>query len=81
VTSVVFSNNPDFVPGGRAVMDTVVFSGSGRWNGLPATFEVMATDQGEPGRSDTFSVVIRDVTGVTLTAGGTLARGNNQATR
>ncbi len=81
VTSVAFSNAPSFVPGGRATLDTVVFSGTGRWNGRAGyTFEVRATDQGEPGRSDTFSIVIRDASGAVVTsAGGTLRSGNNQA--
>ena len=49
----------------------------------PYTFEVVATDAGEPGvRHDTFSLTVRDGAGhVVATASGTLEAGNIQALR
>ena len=47
------------------------------------SFEVLATDQGEPGRHrDTFSLIVRDPSGnVVGNVNGTLDGGNIQSTR
>jgi hypothetical protein len=87
VSAVTFSDDPAFKPGsGRREpsMDSVVFTGTGRWNGKSGyTFEVRATDQGEPGRQrDTFSLVVKDSRGtVVATVNDTLDGGNIQSTR
>jgi hypothetical protein len=86
LTSVVFANDPGFSPGARphSGNDSVIFSGTGVWNGHPDhTFEVAATDQGEPGRDrDTFSAVVRAPDGtVVASVSGTLNGGNNQSLR
>jgi hypothetical protein len=65
-------------------VDTVIFSGTGRWNNKPGyTFEVLATDRGEPGWGrDTISVVIKNALGaVVASISGTLDGGNIQSTR
>jgi hypothetical protein len=92
ITAVVFSDDPGFKPGrtarGRAAgtpgseVDTVVFSGTGRWNGQRGfTFEAVATDRGEPGRRrDTFSLVVRNAAGrVVANINDALDGGNIQA--
>jgi hypothetical protein len=83
VTGLVFSNDPAFAPGGRGTLeiDSVRFSGGGSLNGAPSyTFEAIATDRGEPGRSDTFSIIIRDEHGVVVAnAAGVLKSGNVQS--
>ena len=48
VANVVFKDNLDVVPGGKAQADTVTITGVGRWNRQLATFEAVATDSGEP---------------------------------
>lgn len=63
---------------------TAVFSGVGWWNGVSGyTFEVTATDNGEPGPGhDTFSVVVRSPGGSVVEArAGTLSHGNIKALR
>jgi hypothetical protein len=84
VANVVFSDDPAFEPAGRNAPDndTVRFSGPGKLNGSSRyTFEVLATDQGEPGRGrDTFSIVIKDRNGaVAANAAGRLKSGNIQS--
>jgi hypothetical protein len=87
VLAVVFSNDPAFAPGrGRQqpTVDTVRFGGAGKWNGRTGyTFEVVATDRGEPGRHrDTFSLIVRDSQGkVVANVSGGLDGGNIQSTR
>jgi hypothetical protein len=85
-SSVVFSDDPRFVPGHgpRPTVDTVRFAGSGKWNGRRGyTFEVVATDQGEPRRHrDTFSLLIKDALGnVVANVTGAIDGGNIQSTR
>lgn len=82
-----FTNNPAIVPGvgrfQRGLVDTVVFAGTGQWNGRPGyRFEVRSTDQGEPGRArDTFAVTIVAADGtVVAMASAPLAAGNVQST-
>lgn len=71
-----------FVQG--SAIQKVAFSGTGEWNGQSDyTFEVHATDAGEPGRGhDTFAVTIRDASGATVASySGPLAGGNVQSMR
>jgi hypothetical protein len=83
---VSFSDNPAFTPGRGArqpAVDSVMFAGTGRWNGMAGyTFEVRATDQGEPGRQrDTFSLIVKDSRGsVVINIAGKLDSGNIQST-
>jgi len=64
-----------------ASFDTYVGIGTGRYNGAPGycanwTF----TDAGEPGTSDTATIVITDCAGITiLSVSGPLNNGNHQA--
>jgi len=64
-------------------IDSAVFTGTGEWNGLPGyTFEVDATDQGEPRRrGDAVAILIRDSSGqIVAQVIGDLAAGNVQST-
>lgn len=84
VTEAVFYDQPGVRPGGRATMDTVVFAGTGRWNGAPGhRFTVTAVDAGERGAGrDTFAVTITAPDGrVVLEGSGPIRHGNNQSTR
>jgi hypothetical protein len=65
---VRFSNDDDLTPGGVAKVDTVRASGAGTWDGqLGYTFELTATDAGEPGAGrDRFRIVVRDASGNTV---------------
>jgi hypothetical protein len=56
------------------VGQTATFAGSGTINGLPGSFTVTVTDEGEPGRNDRFSISISGGT----TESGTLRGGNIQ---
>ena len=77
----MFSNDPAFEPGGGATNDTVRFRGTGKLNGRSHTFEAVATNQGEPGRSrDTISIAIKNSQGqVVATVNGSLTAGNVQS--
>jgi probable HAF family extracellular repeat protein len=84
ITAATFSDDPAIKPGKKPtpVADSVVFSGTGRWNGLEGyTFEVKAADAGEPGRGrDSFAIVIKAPDGTPVAdAGGVLAGGNVQS--
>ena len=86
ISSVSFSDDPAITPGrkSKVAVDTVVFSGTGRWNGVVGhSFEARATDAGEPGRGrDTFALTIRSPAGVVVaTVAGTLSKGNIQSLR
>lgn len=65
----------------EAGFDTITGTGTGRYNGVPgATAEWTFTDAGEPGRSDGYSLVIRDAgNNVVHSSSGTLKGGNHQA--
>jgi len=82
-----FANDPAFTPGRKKqppATDSVVFSGKGKWNGKSGyTFEVSATDRGEPGVGrDTFAVTIKNAAGAVVeSVSGVLAGGNVQSTR
>lgn len=64
-----------------AGFDTFVGTGTGRLNGVDgATIGFKFTDAGEPGTSDTASIIVKDKNGNTvMTASGFLVGGNNQA--
>lgn len=86
ITSVIFSDDPSFRPGRspRPTVDTVRFSGTGAWNGRSGySFEVFATDQGEPGlHRDTLSLVVRNSAGkIVANVKGDLDGGNIQSVR
>ena len=93
VTSIMFIDDPAFHPNSwlwffrvrtTPSVDTVIFSGTGRFNGKSGyTFEATATDQGEPGRRrDTFSLVVKDARGVVVfSESGELSRGNIESLR
>ncbi len=83
---VVLWDDPGFRParGPRPDADSVVFSGTGTWNGASGfTFEARAEDEGEPGRGrDVFELTIRDSTGtIVVSIGGVLTEGNIQSQR
>jgi hypothetical protein len=86
--NATFKDDPAFRPGStwynRPTVDSVTFSGAGKWNGRTGyTYTVTATDQGEPGRRyDTFSLVVKDSRGnVVANVSGGLDGGNIQSTR
>lgn len=86
VDGVIFSDDPRTEPGrhGRPVVDSVIFQGTGRWNGNDGyTFTARAVDAGEPGRGrDEVTVTIVAPDGsIALTIGGTIDGGNVQSTR
>jgi hypothetical protein len=82
VMSVVFSNNFGIAPGGKAVVDGVAFTGLGTWNGVAATFDVIALDKGEPGvGNDTVTIRIKVADRVVNTTQGILGGGNIQSNR
>lgn len=60
-------------------MDSVAFTGAGKWNGKSGyTFDLRATDQGEPGRNrDTFWLIVKDSRGtIVASVSGKLDSGN-----
>jgi hypothetical protein len=66
------------------VSNTVRFSGAGKWNGRAGyTFDVVASDHGEPGRGrDRLSLVVKDQRGtVVASVSGLLDGGNIQSAR
>ncbi len=85
VDSVFFTNNAAFTPGPRPPSgnDSVVFSGPAWVNGdLGYTYEARATDQGEPGKNDTFALIVRNGAGQEVAnVSGKLKAGNIQSRR
>jgi hypothetical protein len=86
IDAVAFTDDPTFRPGRRArpQVDTVVFSGTGTWNGRGGyRFEARATDQGEPGRHrEMLTVTVWDSNGnVVAAVDGDLDGGNIQSRR
>ncbi len=83
VDSVFFTNDAASTPGPQPAsgIDSVVFSGAAWFNGAAGyTYEARAIDRGEPGRNDTFAVVVRNAAGVeVVNVGGTLTAGNIQS--
>ena len=81
LTSVRCIDDPNIAPPPPAAgFDTYIATGTGRYNGVAgATISFTFTDAGEPGTSDTATLLIKDVNGnVVLNVSGTL-RGNHQA--
>lgn len=91
ITSVQFSDDSAFVSGTRPKspsVDSVTFRGTGVFNDQPGySFEVSATDRGEPGAGlDTFVLVVRDGNGTVVFTSGDgaaqpIAGGNIQSKR
>lgn len=87
VDDVRFTNSPDYGPGrnSHTAVDTVQFSGTGKWEGRSGyRYVVNASDRGEPGRGrDTFTIQIVKISNgdVVFSGGGTLSDGNVQSTR
>jgi len=82
VDAVRFSNDDDFNPGSGLKVDTVTATGVGTWNGKAGySFELKATDQGEPGADrDRFKIVIRDAQGNRVASvSEKIDSGNNQS--
>jgi alpha-tubulin suppressor-like RCC1 family protein/uncharacterized protein YegL len=61
-----------------SALGTVVFSGAGTWDRQSGyTYVATASDRGEPGKNDTFTIEVRASNGsVIFNGGGTLAAGN-----
>ena len=83
---VAFSNAPEYDPGRRQNMrvDTVIFSGTGKWQGRNGySYVVRTSDRGEWGRGrDTFTIEIRAGNGtLVFSGGGVLTSGNIQSIR
>jgi hypothetical protein len=85
VDEVTFSDVVGYGPGEwpASGVDTVMFTGVGYWNGRSGyRFEVTASDRGEPGVNDTFSLVVTSPTGqVVESVSGVLRGGNIQSLR
>ena len=86
VTGVTFFNVPGVSPGPQppSGVDTVMFSGTGRWNRRSGyTFDARAIDAGEPGRGrDAFAITIRDGAGhIVAAVDATIVSGNIQSLR
>jgi hypothetical protein len=86
IAFVAFSDDPTHRPGRRRrpQVDTVLFSGTGTWNGDENyRFEVFASDEGEPGRHrESVRVTIWSPSGAAVAhVEGTLDGGNVQSRR
>lgn len=81
ITAVGFYDDPTAQPGPYPAsgIDTTRVAGSGAWNGVAGySFELVATDRGEPGRQrDTVTLTVRDAQGtVVWQQGGAITSGN-----
>jgi hypothetical protein len=86
ITSVSFFNVPGVSPGPQPAsgVDTVSFSGVGRWNGRAGyRFDAVAVDAGEPGRGrDAFRISVQDPSGlVVASVDAEITAGNIQSLR
>jgi len=86
VDAVAFSDDPTVRPGysSRPQVDTVLFSGTGEWNGRPGYhYDVLAVDQGEPGRHhESIRIDITAPSGTVVAhVDGLLSGGNVQSVR
>ncbi|MEW6320625.1 MAG: hypothetical protein AB1635_06005 [Acidobacteriota bacterium] len=86
VTSVQFSDDPTVQPGRnpRPMVDTVLFTGTGEWNGRPGyRYEVLASDEGEPGRHrESIRIRVWDASNAPVVdVAGVLDGGNVQSVR
>ena len=84
VLSASLEHRPGVSPGPKpsSGIDTVVFSGIGRWNHQAGyTFDARATDAGEPGRGrDRFTLTVKAPNGaVVASVDGVLTSGNIQS--
>jgi hypothetical protein len=81
ITGIKCYDTPGITPPPpSAGFDTLVLSGTGRWNGVSgATVEATLTDAGEPGSNDTLKVVIKVGAVVVSSVSGNLSGGNHQA--
>lgn len=88
-TLIAFSDTPGVEPGKKRdpKVDTVLFAGTGEWKRTKGcTFEVRATDFGEPGKksNETISITIScpdGPSGTSLSVSGELSGGNIQSMR
>lgn len=78
-TSIVFTDDPALDPGNpEAKFDTAHISGTGKLNGVEGiAFTAVITDDGEPGRRDTFTITFPG--GESPDISGVLNQGNHQA--
>lgn len=78
-TSIVFIDDPALKPGNPgAKFDTAIAKGVGRLNGVDGVqFEAVITDNGEPGKTDTFKISFPG--GQSPGISGVLVVGNHQA--
>ncbi len=81
LTSASCSNDPNLPNPRQGGFNTYDGTGSGRYNGKPASAEWTFTDAGEPGSGDFADIVITDANGNVLSASGILSEGNHQAHR
>ena len=86
ITAATFFNVPSVSPGPKPTsgVDTVVFAGTGLWNGRSGySFEVLATDAGEPGRlRDWFAITVRDAGGhIVASVNAPISGGNIESLR
>ena len=78
-TSIIFTDDPALDPGNpEAKFDTAHVSGTGKLNGVEGiAFTAVITDDGEPGRRDTFTITFPG--GDSPDLSGVLNQGNHQA--
>ncbi|MCZ7357095.1 MAG: hypothetical protein O8C66_05540 [Candidatus Methanoperedens sp.] len=82
LTTATCSDDPAIAPNPPAAgFDTYTGTGTGSYNGVSgATIEWTFTDAGEPGTSDSATIVIKDSSGnIVLSVSGNLKNGNQQA--
>lgn len=82
VGTVACLDDPAVGPGvPKAGFDTLVLTGTGRWNGVSGhTVEATFVDGGEPGTKDSIDITIKTAGGVVVsTLSGRLTGGNQQA--
>jgi hypothetical protein len=80
IDQAAFTDDPAISPAdSNQKVDTVTFSGSGRWNDMPGyTFAAEASDAGQPGAGhDRFAITVRSSLGVVVaTVSGPITSGN-----
>jgi hypothetical protein len=80
LTSIVCYDDPSIPNPPNASFDTIFGTGTGTYNGEPATIEFRFTDAGEPGSNDRAQYTIRNSSGgVIVSVNDTLDQGNQQA--
>jgi DNA-binding beta-propeller fold protein YncE len=79
LTSVICYDDPSIPNPSNASFDTIIGTGTGTYNGQPATIEFRFTDAGEPGSNDWAQYTVRDSGGnVVVSVSDTLDGGNHQ---